>query len=305
MKFLGESFSLENYAAWPSGLKITALVLSGIFILGLGYQFSCAPKRTQLQQAYQYEQKLTQEILKKQSVTKQLALDQQQIDILTKQRTEQLQALPEKIEVASLLEEITKLGHIQGLQFERIEPQPLETKPLYVVLPIRIQAVGSYHACASFISQLTTLPQAVSFADFSMAALPNHQLQLQLTILNYGASDTVPNQWGKIATTAKMDPAYRYSSFSLPDPFAPPQALLAYPLKNLQMVGSIQTGPSGLAFIKTPDHKIYKVRVGDYLGLQRGRVEAINAHALVVAQHNVLGASENIILRIRGSKASG
>lgn len=90
--------------------------------------------------------------------------------------------------------------------------------------------------------------------------------------------------------------AYEYSRSAISSPFQVPAALLSYPLKNLQLVGIIQTGQDGLAFIKTPTHKVYRVLVGDYLGTQQGQIQTISAYSITVAQRNEQGIREDIII---------
>ncbi len=87
-------------------------------------------------------------------------------------------------------------------------------------------------------------------------------------------------------------PAYEYSSQGLRDPFAAPQnsreaagprpdpnrrkeALEAFPLDALRMVGTIGDGGGIVALVLAPDKVTHRVRSGNYLGQSDGRVVRI------------------------------
>ena len=89
-------------------------------------------------------------------------------------------------------------------------------------------------------------------------------------------------------------PAIEYTADGLRDPFSAPvgsrdaagprpdpnrrkEALEAFPLDALRMVGTIGTGPGQVALVLAPDKVTYRVRVGNFLGQSDGRVVAVAA----------------------------
>lgn len=87
-------------------------------------------------------------------------------------------------------------------------------------------------------------------------------------------------------------PAYEYSAQGLRDPFAAPQnsreatgprpdpnrrkeALEAFPLDAMQMVGTIGEGSGMVALVLAPDKVTHRIRIGNYLGQSDGRVVRI------------------------------
>jgi type IV pilus assembly protein PilP len=99
---------------------------------------------------------------------------------------------------------------------------------------------------------------------------------------------------------------FAYNAFDLPDPFRPrttvaagarlpgggPQpdlnrrkeALEAYPLESLQMVGTLEQKRVYYALIKTPDKNLYRLKVGNYLGQNFGVITAINDSAVTLKE---------------------
>ncbi len=57
-----------------------------------------------------------------------------------------------------------------------------------------------------------------------------------------------------------------------PDLDRPKEALEDFPLEALKMVGYMQQKGVGYAVVKAPDSKIYRVKAGNYLGLNFGKV---------------------------------
>ena len=91
--------------------------------------------------------------------------------------------------------------------------------------------------------------------------------------------------------TIKPYEPFAYNDFDLPDPFKPRkiepmkgestsklapdlnrrrEALEAYPLESLSMVGTLQKGKTLYALVKTPERDIYQVRQGNHMGQNYG-----------------------------------
>ena len=61
-----------------------------------------------------------------------------------------------------------------------------------------------------------------------------------------------------------------------PDPHRRKQVLEQFPLDTLDMTGTIGTGSGMLGIIVAPDKVAYRVRPGDYLGQNDGRITAVH-----------------------------
>ena len=60
-----------------------------------------------------------------------------------------------------------------------------------------------------------------------------------------------------------------------PDPNRRKEALEAYPLDGLNMVGTIGAGGNLIGLVLAPDRVTYRVRPGNYLGQNDGRITAV------------------------------
>lgn len=62
-----------------------------------------------------------------------------------------------------------------------------------------------------------------------------------------------------------------------PDLDRPKEALEEFPLEAIKMVGYLEQKNVGYAVVRAPDTKIYRVKVGNYLGLNFGKILEVGA----------------------------
>ena len=100
----------------------------------------------------------------------------------------------------------------------------------------------------------------------------------------------------------KQFETFEYSAEGLRDPFAVPtpdrdsgsglrpdpnrrkEALEAYPLDGLNMVGTIGGGGNLVGLVLAPDKVTYRVRPGNYLGQNDGRIIAVHADSIEMVE---------------------
>jgi type IV pilus assembly protein PilP len=121
------------------------------------------------------------------------------------------------------------------------------------------------------------------------------------------------NSRGKIDNPPQLKPyePFAYNAFDLPDPFKPrkievprgenklspdltrrKEALEAFPLENLRMVGTLEQDKQIYALVRTNDNRVYQVKKGNYMGLNYGMVTSINEVELVLKELTQDGAGD-------------
>jgi type IV pilus assembly protein PilP len=116
-------------------------------------------------------------------------------------------------------------------------------------------------------------------------------------------SDKLPH--GNIPPLPEVKPyePYTYNAFDLTDPFKPRkieppkggggaapdlnrrrEPLEAYPLENLRMVGTLEQKKEIYALIRAPDNALYRVKAGNYLGQNFGRIVGISESAVKIKE---------------------
>jgi type IV pilus assembly protein PilO len=136
------------------------------------------------------EPQLKEQWLAKKRQAVNLPLLRAQVTEAEKQFGALLKRLPSKAEVDGLLQEAHRYGLQRGLQFELFRPGGEVTKEFYAELPVTIRLTGPYHAIAGFLSDVSSMPRVVSFAEFKLAPATGGEpgaplLQLDATLFAY------------------------------------------------------------------------------------------------------------------------
>lgn len=160
--------TLENIGIWPAPAKVMVIGLVCSIILLLGYWFDTRQQMIALAQARQEESDLKITFAAKAGQASNLEVYKAQVVTIRKLFNTLLQQLPERSEIPSLIEDISKIGTANGLQFDLIKPEPEEDKDFYYDLPIDIVVRGNYHQLAEFVSGIAGLQRIVTLNDFSL-----------------------------------------------------------------------------------------------------------------------------------------
>jgi len=111
---------------------------------------------------------------------------------------------------------------------------------------------------------------------------------------------------GNIPPLPEMKPyePYTYNAYDLTDPFRPRkieppkggggalapdlnrrrEPLEAFPLESLKMVGTLEQKKEIYALVRAPDSALYRVKVGNYVGQNFGRIVGISESAIKVKE---------------------
>lgn len=117
------------------------------------------------------------------------------------------------------------------------------------------------------------------------------------------------NLRGRVEPLPEMKPyePFTYEAYDLQDPFRPrkpetgekgdserptqasdlrrKEALEAYPLESLKMVGTLQDKNKKMfALVKTPENNLYQIKIGNYLGQNFGIVTAITETSVTLKE---------------------
>lgn len=116
-------------------------------------------------------------------------------------------------------------------------------------------------------------------------------------------SDNMPR--GRIEPLPEVKPyePIAYNAFDLSDPFKPRkavqargsgglapdmnrrrEALEAYPLDNLRMVGTLEQNRGVFALVRTPDNNLYRVSQGNYMGQNFGFITQITDSSVTLKE---------------------
>ena len=177
-----ENLELDNIGQWPDAAKLVLTVFLFIVVIGMGYVGLVSDKIKQLDRVIAEEITLKQSYKAKYHIAANLDLFRAQMLEAEDIFANQLRSLPNSHETPGLLDDITFIGTISGLDFVKLEWQPEISKEIYIELPIDIEVNGSYHSFGNFVSKIAGLPRIVTLHDFTIDIMPTSKDTLNLKL---------------------------------------------------------------------------------------------------------------------------
>lgn len=162
------NLNFNDVGGWPMSVKVIAIVLACLVVLGGGYYMDTQVQLEELDGARAKEQELKDDFAKKQNKAVNLPLYREQMDEMGKSFGAMLRQLPSKTQVAELLADVSQTGLANGLEFQLFKPREEAPSEFYVELPIQIRVTGDYHEFGEFISDVAALPRIVTIQEISI-----------------------------------------------------------------------------------------------------------------------------------------
>ena len=140
----------NNPGAWPGYARTGAIILIMAAIIGAGTWYLVKPKFAELEKVEQQETQLRETFETKQRKIANLDAYKAQLEEMRRSFGAMLRQLPNRTEVANLLNDISQTRVASGLEEELFQPQGEITKEFYAEIPNKITVVGTYHEMGSF-----------------------------------------------------------------------------------------------------------------------------------------------------------
>lgn len=198
-------FGLDNLDQWPRGLKSVVILVACAALLCAGYWLDISSQIDELNVLREKEVQLRQTFELKQHQAANVQVYKTQLVEIHKQFSEMLRQLPNRSEIPGLLEDISKTGIANGLEFQLFAPQAEKTQDFYTELPIKIMVTGNYHQLAQFVSEVAAMDRVVTLHDLKIAQYDPKTVQI--TDKNK-LEETLARRPLQMTITAKT---YRYS----------------------------------------------------------------------------------------------
>lgn len=180
---------------WPLPGKIFVCVLLAIVILFLGYYLKVSDLKDELAAVSAKEEGLKEAFKTKSYEAANLEAYKDQMADMNITFEKLLSRLPQKTEIAGLLEDIGSKGRESGLTINSLGIRPEVVAEYYIEVPIGIKVKGGYHDLGGFVSGVAALPRIVTLHDFSISRSGQSQV-LEMDILaktyRYKAPDSNP-----------------------------------------------------------------------------------------------------------------
>jgi type IV pilus assembly protein PilO len=169
-----KNFDLNNIdfnraGVWPLPGKIFVCLLLATVILFLSYYVWVADLKSELASVVAKETGLKETYKNKSYEAANLDAYKAQMAEMNTTFEKLLNRLPQKTEIAGLLEDIGAKGRESGLVINSLGIRPEVVAEYYIEVPIGINVKGGYHDLGGFVSGVAGLPRIVTLHDFSIS----------------------------------------------------------------------------------------------------------------------------------------
>ncbi|AZZ94398.1 pilus assembly protein PilP [Hahella sp. KA22] len=161
----------NNAGSWPAPVKLICCISLIALVLGAVYWFDINDLNLDLERRQAEELDLRKQFEGKAAQVSNLEEYKAQMAEMKKTFGDLLKQLPSDTEVPGLLEDISSIGSLSGLELSSIDLRPEISKEFYVELPIDIKVSGGYHDLASFVSGVAGLSRIVTLHNFNIKSV--------------------------------------------------------------------------------------------------------------------------------------
>ena len=159
---------INDIASWPVLAKSILIAFVCVLIGGAGYYMLISDSIKQLDQTRQQEIELKSQFEVRAPQASSLTDYREQMIQLEEMLKNQLKQLPNKNEVAGLLDDISYIATNNGLKLLRINWEPEIKREFYTELPMRIDLSGQYNQLGQFSADIAALPRIVLLGSFTV-----------------------------------------------------------------------------------------------------------------------------------------
>ncbi|GAA3712071.1 PilO family type IV pilus biogenesis protein TapO [Oceanisphaera sediminis] len=175
----------ENIGQWPRLAKIIAIALACALLAGAVGYFLITDSLARLDRSKAQEQKLKLTFEEKAQQAGGLPGSRLQLEELQAELNAQLRKLPNTLEIAGLLDDISFMATDNGLRLERINWEAEKPSEFSTELPMRIIVSGDYHQLGHFVADVAALPRIVIIDSFNLSRAGADQLSMSMLAKTY------------------------------------------------------------------------------------------------------------------------
>jgi type IV pilus assembly protein PilO len=185
-----KNFDLNNIdfnraGVWPLPAKIFVCVLLVTVVLFFTYYVWVSDLKNELASVAAKEEGLKETFKNKSYEAANLEAYKAQMVEMNATFEKLLSRLPQKTEIAGLLEDIGAKGRESGLTINSLGIKPEVTAEYYIEVPIGINVTGGYHDLGGFVSGVAALPRIVTLHDFSISRSKSQTLEMDILAKTY------------------------------------------------------------------------------------------------------------------------
>ena len=148
--------------------KLLLVLVIVLVVVALFWQWLYKPKSDRIKSLRSDLSEKQARLNENEAIARNLPRFQEEDQKLKNELGRALQKLPNSREIPNLLETISDLGSINGLDVIYIKPQNDVNKGFYAEVPISIRVRGGYNELGLFLDAVSQLPRIINVSDITI-----------------------------------------------------------------------------------------------------------------------------------------
>ena len=148
--------------------KVLLVLVIVILIFGLYWQLAYKGKARTIDRLRSDLSNKQAKLNENEAIARNLPRFKEEVAKLNQQLGKVVQELPNSREIPNLLETISNLGAVNGLEVIYIKPQNDVDKGFYAEVPIAIKVRGGYHEMGLFLDAVSRLPRIINMTNVTL-----------------------------------------------------------------------------------------------------------------------------------------
>ena len=158
----------ETIANLSPAKKMLIVLVIVVLLLGLYWQLVYTGKARTIDRLRADLSNKQAKLNENEAIARNLPRFKEEVEKLNQQLGKVVQELPNSREIPNLIEDISNLGAINGLEVIYIKPQNDVDKGFYAEVPISVRVRGGYHELGLFLDALSKQPRIINVSDISI-----------------------------------------------------------------------------------------------------------------------------------------
>lgn len=163
------SLEIKEIGAWPLILRVAVIAAAVLAVMVASYFLVFASELGDLSDAQTKLDAKKKEFKDQYSQAINLDVFKTQMNEMQTAYQEYVNELPSASNIPELIDNLTKIGERSGLIFSSIKiGDPKLVAGFYMMLPLTINVIGTYHNFGIFVSEIAKMSRIVTISDFAI-----------------------------------------------------------------------------------------------------------------------------------------
>lgn len=165
---MAETSSAAQFAKLPVSGKIGLLFLLLLLLGAMYFGLLQSPLDTEIETARNRKIQLEEELSQAKQLQQRFLQLREELETRKLADQRNLRVLPDRAEIAEVLQELNRIAELSGLEIQSVEPETEKASEFYFAIPVKLKLAGRYHQLSKFFYNVSRLQRAINMENISL-----------------------------------------------------------------------------------------------------------------------------------------